>query len=110
MQWKSISKTEQVIEIIERSKKIPVLIFKHSTRCSISAAALSRLERNWKEENRDQLDCFFLDLLQFRDISNQIAECFALIHQSPQALIIKNGKCVFSQSHSEIRLKDLLEA
>lgn len=110
MNWQLLTQLNQLNEIDEQSKTASVLIFKHSTRCSISHAALDRLERNWKTEFGDKLKIYYLDLLQHRDISNAIAERYNIEHQSPQALIIKDGKCIFSQTHSGIRLGDLLAA
>lgn len=110
MNWKSITDIKQLELIDEQSFTKKALIFKHSTRCSISSASLNRIERNWKEEYSDKLDVYYLDLLQYRDISNAIAAHYQIIHQSPQALIISNGKCIFSQTHSEINLNDLLSA
>lgn len=110
MNWKSITDIKQLELIDEQSFTKKVLIFKHSTRCSISSASLNRIERNWKEEYSDKLDVYYLDMLQYRDISNAIAAHYQIIHQSPQALIISNGKCIFSQTHSEINLNDLLSA
>jgi bacillithiol system protein YtxJ len=109
MNWKILNNIEQLSEIDKASEQQNILIFKHSTRCSISDAALNRVERNWKTENELVLIPYYLDLLQHRDISNAIEQRYQVIHQSPQALIIKNGKCIFSQTHSAIRLEELLQ-
>jgi bacillithiol system protein YtxJ len=110
MNWKTITRVDDLKHIEEESMRNKVLIFKHSTRCSISDTALGRLQRNWKEQDGQELKCYQLDLLQYRELSNSIAKRYGIVHQSPQALIIKNGKCVFSQTHSQIRLSDLLQA
>ncbi len=109
MNWKTLNSQAQLAEINELSKSKAVLILKHSTRCSISSAALSRLERNWKEENETVIEPFYLDLLAHRDISNAIASHYHVEHESPQALLIKEGKCVFSQTHMGINVADLLQ-
>jgi len=110
MNWQTLSAIDQLHQIDELSKTKNILIFKHSTRCSISDAALNRVERNWKAEDETSLMPFYLDLLKRRDVSNAIAQHYQIEHQSPQALIIKNGKCIFSQTHSAIRLEELLKA
>jgi len=110
MNWKNITSDEQLEQIKADSIECKVLIFKHSTRCSISDAALGRLQRNWKKENEEQLKCYYLDLIQYRELSDRIAQDYRVTHQSPQALIIKGGECVYSQTHSQIRLSDLLNA
>jgi len=110
MKWMELKSLEQVKEINSLSAHKKVMLFKHSTRCSISSAALGRIERNWKPEYENEMICYFLDLIQFRELSNHIAENYEVIHQSPQALVIRNSKCTLSQSHNQIRLGDLLEA
>lgn len=99
MNWINFTESHQIQEIIELSKQEPVLIFKHSTRCSISSTSLNRLERAW---NLEHAKAYYLDLIAFRPISNSIAEVFGVEHQSPQILIIKDGKCVYTESHWDI--------
>lgn len=84
MGWIPLQRLEQVSEIIERSSVIPQLIFKHSTRCSISSMAMNRIE-SFALQNNQSLECYYLDLIQFRDISNFIAIELNITHQSPQA-------------------------
>ncbi len=85
-----------------------VAIFKHSTRCSISHAAWGKLQRQWLWDDR-QLPIYYLDLLNHRSISNQIAEQFSIEHQSPQLLIIKNDKCIYTASHNGILASEIQE-
>jgi bacillithiol system protein YtxJ len=84
-----------------------VLIFKHSSRCGVSAMVLHRLESRWKDT--DSMPCYFLDLLSHHDISEAIALEFGVKHESPQVLLIKNGKCVYHQSHNGIRAEEIVE-
>lgn len=109
MNWTSLTSIENLKDLNEASNQKMVLLFKHSRTCSISAAALGRLERSWEEENSKKLDLFFLDLITHRDISNQIAQDYGVMHESPQVLLIKDGKAVYNESHFGISLKDLLE-
>lgn len=104
--WKKLQELNQLIEIEEESKQIPVLIFKHSTRCGISRMALNRFEKNFDIEP-GKINVYFLDLLAHRDISNEIAQRFRVFHESPQILLIKDGKAVFHASHSQIDATDL---
>lgn len=108
MNWNTLDQLDQLDLIKNESLKQPVLIYKHSTRCSISRASLDRLERNWKEEEMGALKPYFLDLLSFRGISNEIATTFNIAHESPQVLIVKNGKVVYHTSHFGIDYKSLL--
>lgn len=98
--WNALTELKQLDFITEESVDKPVVIFKHSTRCSISRMALKNFEREYLDE--DEASLYFLDLLNHRDISNEIADRFHVIHQSPQLLLIKKGKAVYDVSHSEI--------
>ena len=106
MNWIDLNDIQQLADIKELSKTRPQVIFKHSTRCSISTMAKSRLERN---EQPDSGDFYFLDLLKYRSISDQIATEFAVTHQSPQILLIKNTECVYEESHSGIQMDEIAE-
>ncbi len=109
MNWNSLQHTDQLQNILKESSEKNILIFKHSTTCSISRATLNRLERNWKEEEID-VKSYFLDLLTYRELSNKIAEQFDVAHQSPQVLIIRHGKSVYNRSHFDIDFKQIKAA
>jgi len=98
--WIPLTDLSQLDEIVTFSGKKPVVIFKHSTRCSISRFALKQFENEF--DLNDKVDAYFLDLLEHRDISNEIAVRFNVFHQSPQLLLIKSGKSVYDVSHSDI--------
>ncbi|MEZ7499532.1 bacillithiol system redox-active protein YtxJ [Flavobacterium sp. Arc3] len=100
MNWNALTDLEQLNEIISLSNEKPVVIFKHSTRCSISRMALKQFENEF--DLSDKVTPYFLDLIAYRDISNGIASRFGVMHQSPQLLLIKNGKSVYDVSHSDI--------
>lgn len=107
MNWIHLTEEGQLTEIITRSKTKPQAIFKHSTRCSISAVALQRLQ---KAKQPDSVDFYFLDLLAHRPLSNKVAEVFGVHHESPQVLLIKDGNCIFDESHLGISMSDIVEA
>lgn len=106
--WEMLEDENTLNEIIELSKEKPVMILKHSTRCSISSMALSRLENNW-DLPEEKITPYYLDLIQFRNVSNAIATKFRVMHQSPQILVIKNGECVLDASHNSIDVEILRE-
>ena len=89
-----------------KSVEKPQAIFKHSTRCSISSMAKSRLERADPAEN---VDFHFLDLIKHRMLSGQIADEFSVEHESPQILLIKNGDCIYDESHTGISMEEIAE-
>jgi len=103
--WIQLTDLGQLDEVATFSNQKPVVIFKHSTRCSISRMALKRFETEYDLE--DKVDVYFLDLLEHRDISNAIATRFNVVHQSPQLLLIKEGKSVYDVSHSDIDAEEL---
>jgi bacillithiol system protein YtxJ len=106
MNWFNITSLKQLEEIRERSKVKPQVIFKHSIRCGVSSMVKTRLE---KSNPPADIDFNFLDLINNRNISNKLAEEFDVWHESPQVLLIKDGKCVYNESHSAIRMADLIE-
>jgi bacillithiol system protein YtxJ len=103
--WIPLTDLGQLNEIITLSNEKPAVIFKHSTRCIVSRTALKQFENEYDLDN--QVDAYFLDLLEHRDISNEIASRFGVYHQSPQLLLIKNGKSVYDVSHSDIDAGEL---
>jgi bacillithiol system protein YtxJ len=107
MNWINLAIPQQIEEIRQKSYQKPQVIFKHSTRCSISNMALNRLERSTLPDN---IDFHYLDLLIHKDISNKIAEEFGVYHQSPQVLLIKDGKSVYDESQMAITMDEIKEA
>jgi len=101
--WIPLTFLGQLDEIVAFSNQNPIVIFKHSTRCSISRFALKQFEREFDFE----VDAYFLDLIEYREISNEIATRFNVQHQSPQLLLIKDGKSVYDVSHSDIDAGEL---
>ncbi|MES2274483.1 MAG: bacillithiol system redox-active protein YtxJ [Bacteroidota bacterium] len=105
MNWTSLDTAEQ-LNSIKQNHGYSV-IFKHSTRCSISMMAKRRFEMDW-DRLPTEVPLYFLDLIKYRDISGQIASQFSVHHESPQLLLIKDGECILDQSHGEISVDDTL--
>lgn len=108
MDWNILENLSQLEEIKQKSGDKPVLIFKHSTRCSISGMAWDRLKRNWKKEDSEKVTPYFLDLIRHREISNQVEKEFSVYHESPQVIIVKSGKAVYDNSHMGISYADIM--
>lgn len=106
MDWINLNDEDQLNHITALSHERPQVIFKHSTRCSISSMAKNRID---KEDAPANTHFYYLDLLQHRPISNAISRLFNVEHASPQVLLIKQGKCVYHQSHSGINMQELEE-
>jgi bacillithiol system protein YtxJ len=105
MNWISLTSADQLNEI--KNHEGYSLIFKHSTRCSISMMAKRRFELDWEDLPED-MPLYFLDLISYRDLSAQVAQLFHVHHESPQLLLIKDGECVLDQSHGAISVEEAL--
>ena len=101
LSWTPLVSVEDIDTIKEISKNQSVLIFKHSTGCGISRMVIKQFESLFNEENK-QLKVYYLDLLNFREVSSKLSEDFQVIHESPQLLVIKNEISVYNASHYEI--------
>ena len=101
LSWTPLISVEEINTIKEISINKSILIFKHSTRCGISRMVIKEFESLFNEENK-KLKVYYLDLLNFREVSSKLSEVFQVIHQSPQLLVIKNGISVYNESHYEI--------
>ena len=106
MQWNYITDLDQINDI--KNQEGYSLIFKHSTRCSVSMMAKRRFEMDW-EAIPKETSLYFLDLIAHKPISAQIAETFQVQHESPQILLIKDGDCVLDASHSDISAEEVAE-
>jgi len=102
----TLNAVEQFDEIDEISHTKPVVLFKHSTRCIISRTVLKQFDAEYNFPE-DKMNWFLLDLLNHRDLSNEIAHRYNVTHQSPQIVVIQNGKAVFNESHESITADDL---
>lgn len=100
IQWIPLETPEQLQHILTESVTQPVLIYKHSSRCSISSTVLGRMERS--EATLKDFKAYFLDVLNDRAISNLVAGMFSVQHESPQLLLISGGEAVLHLSHFEI--------
>ena len=106
--WKILDKMAQLDEIVLLSKQKPQLIYKHSTTCPVNADAKARIEQGF-ESLASKMDLYYLDLLTFRAISNEIETKFGVRHESPQVLLLKDGKVVFHGSHYKFDVSDILK-
>ena len=105
MKWIPLTNETQLQEIIEKSADTPQLIFKYSSRCSLSDLVRDRLER---KAPPPAIDFYFLDLITYRMLSNKIAQLFQVHHESPQILLIRNGECIYEESHTAIRMDEII--
>jgi bacillithiol system protein YtxJ len=106
--WQQLTDPAQLDGILAEDASRPAVIFKHSTRCSISSMSLKRFEREWDTSAR--ADIWLLDLLRHRDISDAITERTGVMHQSPQTVLIVSGKVAHHASHSAISAVRIMES
>lgn len=104
--WVEITNLEMLEEILQGSHNRPAVILKHSTSCGISRMVLRQFEKNYNID-ADKVDLYFLDLLRHREISNKIASKFNVPHESPQLIIIKEGRVVYDASHGAISVESI---
>lgn len=104
IKWIPLTTVEQLMTVAGTTDEKPILLFKHSTRCGISAMAKNNLERNWSSGD-EFCDSYYLDLLAHRDVSDKIAEITGIQHQSPQAIVIRGKEIIYDESHSAINAR-----
>ena len=107
MDWINLNSIEQLTEINQKSKDKTQIIFKHSTRCSVSIFAKRILMDEYSTEIQKNADVYYLDLIAFRGVSDSIANRYNVVHESPQILVINNGECTFNASHSDVSFKSV---
>ena len=104
MNWNPLNTTQELAALKEKSFERPQLIFKHSIRCSISAMAKGRLER---KQAPTGIDFYYLDLINNRSLSNEVAGMFGITHESPQVILVKNGEAIYHESHNGISMDEI---
>jgi len=100
--WNHIKTESDFYDILEKSKEYPQIIFKDSVSCGISAFAKERLEGG-NEAMTAKATFNYLDLLAYRSISSLIAKELDVVHHSPQIIVLKNGKVVYTTTHHSIQ-------
>lgn len=104
--WQHITRVEAIDAIKAQSLTKAQLIFKYSTRCGISRMMMTQFEEDYDFNDHD-FDLYFLDVIAYRDVSNQIADTFEVVHETPQLLVINNTVLVAQASHGRIANIDL---
>jgi bacillithiol system protein YtxJ len=104
--WISLTSLDQLNEIEENSKTKTQVIFKHSTTCGISRMTMNMFKSGY-DFSADEIDLYYLDLLAYREVSNEAGYKFQVLHQSPQLLVIRNTTVVAHTSHGAIAELDL---
>ncbi|PHS10067.1 MAG: cytosolic protein [Kordia sp.] len=106
--WLFLTSESQLEEIKSKSFERTQVIFKHSTRCSISSISMNKFVKNYNIPQEDA-DLYYLDLLNYRSVSDEVGHAFQVMHQSPQVIVVKNGEAVYNASHYAIQTDKILE-
>ena len=106
--WIPLNEVAQLAHIQKKSSTKTQVIFKHSTRCGISSMVMKQFVDMYNLTEKE-LDLYYLDLLSYRDVSNEVGYKFQVMHQSPQLIVIKNGAVVSNASHGAINDIDLAQ-
>lgn len=101
MNWRYLESESDWEEALKSSSELPIVVFKHSTRCSVSLMARKMLEQKW-DFNEEEITPYFLDLIKFRNVSDRISHDTEVRHESPQLIYIKDGKVDYHASHYSI--------
>ena len=101
LNWYTIRSADQLTELDRLSKDKLMVIFKHSTSCPISKMAFKRFQKE-ADFDTEQVDLFYVGVINDREVSNAIASHYGVMHQSPQLIIIKEGDVIHHASHSAI--------
>ncbi len=104
--WIPLTTVEQLEEINKKSSSKLQIIFKHSTSCGISRMVINMFTGGFNL-SESSADIYYLDLHQYREVSNETGYKFQVMHQSPQLLVIKDGVVVAHASHGAISEVDL---
>ena len=99
--YQTLDSRDGVDALLRASHEAPLVIFKHSTSCSISHLAKSRLDRALRADDL-ALPVHYLDLLRHRDVSNYVAEALGVRHESPQVIIVDRGRAGYVATHLDI--------
>lgn len=100
-------------KVLEKSKEEPVFVFKHSTECPVSAGAAHRTNTFIsKETTQDTPNFYFVKVIERKPVSKTIEANMKVKHESPQLLLLKDGKALWNTSHENItagRIKTALQ-
>ena len=103
---KEIKDMEDFEDLVRMSHNQPVFLFKLSPICSISMF-VQRIIEKFVQSSDSEFKSYKIDVVGNRAVSRSIAEKTGVQHQSPQALLFRNGECVWNESHQYITEESL---
>ena len=106
---KTLDHLKDLDRILEASAEAPVLLFKHSYSCGVSAEALDELVSHLNDREH-RLTVAMVTVQTHRDVSNAVSSRLGIRHETPQALLIRNGRVVWSASHFRVTSRSVQQA
>jgi bacillithiol system protein YtxJ len=107
MNWIAINSEEEVAKISQSAEY--AIIYKHSPRCMTSLMAYRQLKMDVNAASNVETSIYIVDVISNRRESLAIADAFQVQHQSPQILVVKDGKCLYDASHEDVSLHDIMK-
>lgn len=107
--WELIE-DQQFAKALKASADKPVLVFKHSTQCPISGVAYRRMAKYLEEAGDDAPPIYFVKVIERRPVSQGIAKKLDVKHESPQLILLKGEKALWSTSHHAITSEALTKS
>lgn len=104
---------DELDQALTESHLTPVLLFKHSHTCGISAEALDELRAHLEEHYRPQssgVKYAIVTVQTHRDVSNAIATRLGIRHETPQAILVRGGRAIWTASHFRVNAEELKKA
>ena len=101
-----ISGIDELERMLAESRTRPLLLFKHSYTCGVSAEALDEVYAHIEEQARG-VRYAMVTVQTHRDVSNAIAERLGIRHETPQAILVRNGRAVWNASHFRVTASEV---
>ena len=101
---------EDLDATLAKSNDAPIFIYKHSTQCPINARAAFRLREYMDKQGGALPRMHMVWVIESRPVSNAIEERLGVKHESPQLLLVKNGKVLWNTSHEDITAENVQRA
>lgn len=112
-EWEGVEELDSSAALaacLARSNTEPVFIFKHSTRCPVSSQARAEVESYLRQADKASPPVFINYVVESRPVSREIESSLGVRHESPQILLIRGGKAVWSTTHGGVRAEAMLQA
>lgn len=108
--YREINSLDELNSALEGSRERPAMFFKHSISCGVSTRALAEFRRYLEESGATPVDHYLIVVQTARQASDRLAGVTGVVHESPQAIIVREGRAVWHDSHLALKSGAILEA